>query len=281
MKTLVTIIGWALAVYAIYCAILFLAQRKLMFPRYLTHVSESETPGAGVIASRVDISGGYVETWFLPPRHLAAGNRAPAIIFAHGNAEVIDYLPEEFEWLCDLGVGVLLVEFPGYGRCPGKPSQASITEAFVSAYDLLVRRSDVDKNRIVLAGRSIGGGAVCALAEKRPSAAVILISSFTSARVFATAYFAPGFLMLDPFDNISVIKSYTNPVLIIHGEHDEIIPFSHGLELAEAAPKGKLIAYSCGHNNLPPDHQRFREDFLTFLVEAGIFSDPSIPMMSR
>ena len=271
MKPLVTIIGGALTLYILYCAVLFLAQRRLMYPRHLVQVPSAPVmPPGGVEMLRVPVSGGDVEAWFMPPAHLQPGGRAPAVIFAHGNAEVIDYLPGEFGWLCELGAGVLLVEFPGYGRSRGKPSQASITEAFVSAYDMLVRRSDVDGNRIILMGRSVGGGAVCALSEKRPAAAMVLISAFTSARVFAAAYFAPGFLVLDPFDNLSAIRRYPNPVLIFHGEHDEIIPFSHAGALAGAAPAGSLIGYPCGHNDLPPDLNRFRQDLANFLMEAGV-----------
>lgn len=272
MKTFLTIIGWALTTYTLYCAVLFLAQRRLMFPRHLTYIQAPVTSSAGVEKLQVATSAGNVEAWFLPPDLQGPGNRAPALIFAHGNAEVIDYLPGEFEWISKLGIGMLLVEFPGYGRSRGKPSQASITEAFIAAYDLLVQRNDVDGNRIVLFGRSIGSGAVCALSEERPSAAMVLISPFTSARGFATAYLVPGFLVRDPFDNLQTVRHYPNPLLIFHGEYDEIIPFSNGRTLAGAAAKGRLIAYPCGHNDLPPDQGRFRRDLLSFLIESGILS---------
>lgn len=275
MKGFLTIAGWAVVFYLLYCSVLFVAQRWLMFPRYLTPVPNApQTPVAGIEKLQVTVSGGTIEAWFLPPRHLAPGDSAPAIIFAHGNVELIDYLSGEFDWLPEKGVGVLLVEYPGYGRSQGRPSQKSIVEAFTAAYDMLVERRDVDRDRIVLFGRSIGGGAVCALAGKRPSAAMILTSSFTSARFFASAYLAPGFLVLDDFDNLSTVRNYPNPVLVVHGAHDEIVPFSHGEALAQAAPQGRLISYPCGHNDCPPDWQQFREDLTTFLLEAGIINTP-------
>jgi fermentation-respiration switch protein FrsA (DUF1100 family) len=274
MKPLLTIIGWALTAYVIYCTVLFFSQRRLMFPRHLASMSAPSVSTPGVETLWVPFADGNVDAWFLPPSQLEPGGRAPAIIVAHGNAEVIDYLPGEFEWIRELGIGVLLVEFPGYGRSQGSPSQKSITEVFTSAYDMLVERKDVDNNRIILFGRSVGSGAVCALSEKRPSAAMILISPFTSARFFATAYFAPGFLVLDPFDNLSAVRHYPNPVLVFHGEHDEIIPFSHGRTLTDAAATGELIGYPCGHNDLPPDQYRFRTDLSTFLFKTGILSQP-------
>jgi len=103
---------------------------------------------------------------------------------AHGNGELIDFWPNELNRFTNLGIGVLLVEYPGYGRSTGPQSQSSITEAFVTAYDTLCARADVEASKIILVGRSLGGGAVCALAAKRPAAALILMSTFTSARSF-------------------------------------------------------------------------------------------------
>jgi fermentation-respiration switch protein FrsA (DUF1100 family) len=274
MKTLFTTIGWTLTAYVLYCTVLFVSQRRLMFPRHLAPVPAPASLNQGVETLPVSISEGNVEAWFLRPGHPEPGGRAPALIVAHGNAEIIDYLPGEFEWIRELGIGILLVEFPGYGRSPGNPSQASITKAFIAAYDMLVQRDDVDSSRIVLFGRSLGSGAVCALAEERPSAAMVLVSPFTSARVFAAAYFAPGFLVRDPFDNLSAVQGYPSPLLVFHGVHDEIIPFSHGRALADAAAKGNLIDYPCGHNDFPPDQAGFRRDLSTFLTETGILPRP-------
>jgi fermentation-respiration switch protein FrsA (DUF1100 family) len=124
--------------------------------------------------------------------------------------------------------------------------------------------------KIILFGRSLGGGAVCQLAKRRKAAAIILMSCFTSARSFAKSYFVPGFLVLDPFDNLSVIKNYTGPALVIHGRHDEVIPYSHGKKLAKAAKNGKLVTYDCGHNDCPPGWDIFWQDIKKFLAQSKI-----------
>jgi len=162
------------------------------------------------------------------------------------------------------------VEYPGYGRSAGSPSQKSITQTFLAAYDALSNRKDVDPSRIILFGRSLGGGAVCALAARRPSAALILMSTFTSARAFAKRYLAPSFLVRDPFDNLAVVKNYPAPVLILHGRRDTVIPFSHGVELHRAARQGTLIAYEAGHNDCPPDWKVFWRHVRSFLRENKI-----------
>jgi hypothetical protein len=169
-----------------------------------------------------------------------------------------------------MGMGLLLVEYPGYGRSAGSPSQERITDVFTAAYDTIVKRPAVDASRIVLFGRSLGGGAVCQLADRRPSAAMILMSAFTSARSFAIRYLAPGFLMRDPFDNLAVVKDYPNPILILHGKHDEVVPYRHGKRLHEAAADSNMVTYDSGHNDCPPDWEKFWKDVRRFLAENDI-----------
>ena len=161
------------------------------------------------------------------------------------------------------------MEYPGYGSSAGSPSQDSIVQIFVAAYDDLVSRKDIDSSRIIFFGRSLGGGAVCALAQERSSAALILMSTFTSVRSFAKQFLLPSFLVRDPFDNLSVIKNYPGPVLILHGRHDEVIPFTHGQKLYQTAQYGKMIAYEAGHNDCPPDWKVFWRDVSGFLHDIG------------
>lgn len=267
------IIGWTVLTYAVYCTFLFVIQRQMIFPRGLM----GDMPGVALQDPAKEkiwlaVDGSRIESWFLPPAGRVAGRRAPVLIFAHGNAELIDHCISELTPLTRLGLGVLLVEYPGYGRSGGSPSQKSITAAFVSAYDMLVGRPDVDPRKIVLYGRSLGGGAVCALATQRPAAALILVSSFTSVRAMATRYLVPGFLVRDPFDNLAVVKDYRGPVLVMHGRYDEVIPFRHGLALHRSARNARLLAYDCGHNDCPPDLGLFWQEVAAFLREAGIIS---------
>ena len=232
------------------------------------------TPGPPALqAARIErwwleASFGKVEAWYLPPA--AAAKPAPAVIFGHGNGELIDYWPNELARFSEMGIGLLLVEYPGYGRSAGSPSQESIAETFVLAYDRLAARTDVDPARIVLFGRSLGGGAVCDLALKRPAAALILMSCFKSVSAFAVRYLAPAFLIRDPFDNLAAVRLYQEPVLVMHGRSDEVIPFSHGQALHAAARNGQMIVYAAGHNDCPPDWAVFWRDVGDFLKTHGI-----------
>ncbi len=268
---MIKIAGLILILYVFYSGFLFLVQRKIMFPSYMIDIPpESEVTVPGMEKIWVKTGRGTIESWYLPPVTKPGALPHPAVIFAHGNGELIDFWPVELKRFTRLGIGVLLVEYPGYGRSKGTPSQSSITETFVIAYDMLTARADVDASKIILVGRSLGGGAVCALAAKRPAAVLILMSTFTSARSFATKYLIPGFLVRDPFDNLSVVRSFYGPVLIMHGKRDEVIPYKHGLALYRAARDGKMITYDSGHNDSPPDWDIFFREVESFLKDAGI-----------
>ncbi|TDI95643.1 MAG: alpha/beta hydrolase [Caldithrix sp.] len=268
-----TLVPLVLVLYAFYAGFYYRVQRSILFP-----VDRIKMP-SGVIESVLDLEQiwletdyGKVEAWFLPPKGDLSSESVPAVIVGHGNAQVIDHWPERVRGLQHLGFGVLLVEYPGYGRSEGEPSQESITTAFVAAYDNLVGRNNIDKSRIILFGWSLGGGAVCALAAERPSTALILLSTFKSIRSFAASFYLPGFIVRDPFDNLSVVREYSRPVLVIHGRADTMMPYyEHGVTLYEAAQNGEIISYDCGHNDCVENWDSFwQNDVATFLRKNGI-----------
>jgi len=262
---------WTVGIYLCYCMLLFLMQRQMIFPRYMIDTPEANTdryPGTEVVW--LETGFGNVEAWYLPPEK--EENPAvpfPAVIFAHGNAEIIDWWPEELTAFTQSGVGVLLVEYPGYGRSDGSPSQKSIRETFLAAYDALASRPDVDRNKILLFGRSLGGGAVCSILGERFAAGLILMSAFKSIRSFAHGYLAPEFLIRDPFDNRAAVSAFAGPVLIMHGKYDEVIPYHHGVALAEVAKNGRLLSYDCGHNDFPPGWFGFKKEIEKLLSKIG------------
>lgn len=230
----------------VYWAGLFVGQRALLFPAP-SLVGAAARPGDAE-AVWLKIAGGSVEAWYLPPLAGARGP-APLLLFTHGNGELIDYWPGAFEEPRRRGLAVLLVEYPGYGRSSGAPSQGSVTAAVLAAFDWASQHPSVDATRIIAYGRSVGGGAATALAEARPVAAMILESTFTSVPVFARRFGAPAFLVRDRFDNLAAVRRFTRPLLILHGEHDEIIPVGQGRALHAAQPSSEFYLMPCGHND--------------------------------
>ena len=260
------------AVYAAYGALCFILQRSLMYPGRAIDVPRQPPRIPGMVPLRLDTEFGRVEAWFLPAQGMEAGQKGPVLLFFHGNGEVIDFLPEEAGEFRALGMGVLLVEYPGYGRSGGSPSEESITAAAVAAYDAVIGQRGVDPGRVVAFGRSLGGGAACALSRERRLAAIILQSPFTSTRPIARRMILPGFLARDVFDNRRALAAYGGPVLVFHGTHDDIIPAAHGRELARTARRGRLVELACAHNDCPPDRQAFLGTVAGFLREEKIIA---------
>lgn len=270
-RGVVIVLRLTLIVSVAWLVIGYLMQRRVMFPRGMAvQVPNAKDGTRDLEVLWLDTDGGRVEAWLLLGAGASADSPKPAVIFAHGNAELIDHnvgLAQRYQLM---GVSVLLVEYRGYGRSGGSPSQEAITADMIAFYDLLAKRGGVDATRIIFHGRSLGGGAACALALQRKPAAIILESTFTSAKDMAWRFAIPPFLVRDPFDNQEVLAQLDAPVLLFHGRRDNIIPYEHGVALSQTAKNAQLVSYDCDHNDLPPDHEDYWVEIQKFLREAGV-----------
>jgi pimeloyl-ACP methyl ester carboxylesterase len=235
-----------LAIAGLYLSLLFIAQRSLLFPM---PPAVPAAPPRGTEEVRVAHDDGEAYALYLAP--IDAKGPAPLLMFMHGNGELADYWSEEFDIARRWGIGVLLVEYPGYGRAPGSPSEKSITESAIALYDWAAKDPRIDPKRILAYGRSLGGGAAVRVAINRPVAAMILESAFTSVADFAARFLAPGAIIRDRFDNRKSLASFRGPLLVLHGRHDTIVPFAHGKELATIVPGATFVELNCGHNDCP------------------------------
>jgi fermentation-respiration switch protein FrsA (DUF1100 family) len=255
--------------YFLYAALFYLLQRKLIYPLSFIPESFVSTDSNKFEKHFISLDESSVEAFFFPAKNSDL-QKQPLMIIAHGNASLIDYWIELLDKPLEMGINVLLVEYPGYGRSDGTPTQQSITDIFIKAYDLFAQDKRVDAQRIIYLGRSLGGGVVCSLAKQRPPAAMILSSTFTSVRSFARQYFLPGFLASDPYDNLDFIKTYNGPLMLVHGTQDRTIPFSHSQKLLESSPDAFFVSYQSDHNNTPPDWNDFWDKVHTFLLQHGL-----------
>jgi uncharacterized protein len=250
---------------AVYLGLLFVMQRSMLFPAP-ADVPRIPPPGSAEVRVRHD--GGEAYALYLAPMEPAG--RAPLLMFMHGNGELADYWVEEFATARRWGFGVLLVEYPGYGRAPGSPSERSITGASLALYDWAANDARVDPKRIVAYGRSLGGGAAVRVAVNRPVAALILESTFTSVADFAARFMAPALIIRDAFDSRTSLASYRGPLLVMHGRRDTIVPLAHGRELAGLVPGATFVELECGHNDCDRNWRLLSE----FLAGAGVLSAP-------
>lgn len=270
-------IGWASLLvvgYGIYAAALFFMQTRLMFPRHLI-----ADPGEPTVEQQYGIErfwvetgdGDRVEAWYAKGRMLdgPVNQPRPLVVHAHGNAELIDDHLNRMLNYQELGVNCLMVEYRGYGRSGGTPSQESLVADVESALAVVLARPEVDGSKLIYHGRSIGGGVLCALAERRAPSAMILESCFTSVPAMTRRFAVPGFLVRSPFRNDSVVKGFEGPILFFHGSRDEIIPVEHSRELVAMAKRGELIEKEAGHNDFPPNFSEYWYDIEKWLRERS------------
>ena len=244
-------------------------QRFITFPepRHSDQRPQARTDNGGE-QIWLDVEGGHVEAWYLPPS--APQSRSPLMIYSHGNAELIDMRADEFGPLRAAGLGVLQVEYPGYGRSDGSPSEASLTAALVAAYDWAARDSRIDARRITGYGRSLGGGAIAQLVARRSVAALVLESTFYSLGDVVHAYGVPRWLLINHFDTGAVVGKYSGPVLVLHGTLDRVFPSENARRLADASSHAEVHLDACGHNDCP----RQWELVLSFLARNAVCRKP-------
>lgn len=192
--------------------------------------------------------GARVEGWFLRPQGAHASDRLPVAIFLHGNAELIDWCDEDARFYLKQGLCVLLPEFRGYGRSSGAPSQAAILSDLRAFRAWLAQQPAVDASRTILHGRSIGAAIAAQAAADAPPSALILESPFTSMTRLAWGYALPSPLVRHPLQTDRALPTLTCPILILHSEDDEIIPFEHAQTLHTLAPGSTLVRLRGSHN---------------------------------
>jgi fermentation-respiration switch protein FrsA (DUF1100 family) len=266
---------WLLLVVALLCSVVvavLLLQRAIIFPIRAIPLPRAPPPGGETWW--LETANGAVEARFLPGLRASAERPAPLVVFTHGNGELIDYWVADMAPYQQAGFNVLLPEYRGYGRSAGRPSQKGIVSDSLAFLSRAQARPEVDPDRLVFHGRSLGGGVACALAAVRAPSALVLQSTFSSLALMAwQSMGVPRLLVRDPFDNASVVSDLDVPLLVIHGRHDEVIPYAQGQALAAASRNGRLVTREYGHNDLPMD-SGFWQEVLAFLGESGLRQPP-------
>ncbi len=236
-------------------------QRNLIFPTSAANRSFAEGEAAPARLPNLDrrmlsTDVGTTEYWYRKAPGATATTPAGLVVFAHGNAELIYDQDSIFLGFEKLGYNVAMCEYRGYGLSDGSPSQASITSDTKAMLELLLEEPEVDPSRLIFAGRSIGTGIVCSLANESTPAAIILISPLESMARLAWNLYIPSLFVLDKLDNKSTLSSFQGPVLLMHGTRDQVIPFDHAVALQEVTPSSTLEPFDCGHNDFPTSSPR-------------------------
>ena len=191
-----------------------------------------------------------IHGWFVP------GSGDTTLLWFHGNGGNISNRADNIAGLNRrLGVSILIIDYRGYGLSEGSPNEQGTYLDAETAVAHALSRPDVDPERLVLFGRSLGCAVAAEMALRHDVYAVVLESPFTSIQAMASrAYpFLPGLGLLvgNMYDTLGKTARIDAPVMVLHGDSDEIVPFEMGREVFEAAsePKRFYRIRGAGHND--------------------------------
>ncbi len=233
---------------AIYLAVILAVGALLRFShlvdRYLIYFPSREitiTPGEvgldfeDMVFEASD--GVKLHGWFVP------GGRDVTWIWFHGNGgNISSRVSNILDLNTRLGTSIFIFDYRGYGRSEGSPSEEG-TYLDAEAAIAHIRSRGVDSEKVMYFGRSLGCAVAAEMAIRHPPRALICESGFTSIKAMArSAYpFLPGieFLVTTKYDTLSKIRQVNVPVMFLHGDQDDIVPFKMSQELFEAANEPK------------------------------------------
>lgn len=175
------------------------------------------------------------------------------LVLLHGNAGHAGHRHWYAEALAQLGLRVILAEYPGYGPRAGSPGEAALV---ADATETLARVRRQFPGPLLLAGESLGAGvaAAAAAAAGEPPAALLLITPWDRLEHVARHHYPwlpVGMLLRDRYDSDTHLAAFRNPVAVVVAERDSIVPARHGhaLHASLAAPKRLWIVPAADHND--------------------------------
>jgi len=229
------------------CAAARLAYRVLLYPAPADPPLESP-PGASLLVLQA-ADGATVHALQFPP----SAEAATTLVLFHGNGETIGAGVDLAAGLQRRGLGVVLVEYRGYGasKASGPPSEAGIY-ADAAAVLASLSAQGVPRERVALMGISLGTGVASEMASRGLGASLVLVSPYTSITEMAqrTVRILPAALVCpDKFDTLGKAGGIRVPTLVIHGDRDEVIPVAMGRAVAGAIREARLRVVPGGHHN--------------------------------
>jgi uncharacterized protein len=188
--------------------------------------------------------------WWIGARTDSLGH----LLLCHGNAGNVGDRVLHAALLTAAGFDVLLFDYRGYGRSSGRPSEEGTYRDARAALRSLHEQPGVDPARVFYLGESLGGAVALDLALERPPAGLVLLSAFTGVRELGRLHypFVPAAVIPDAYPALRRIHELHAPLLVLHGDRDEIVPLAQGRALFDAAPGPKRMHVfpGLGHNDL-------------------------------
>jgi len=266
-------ITWLIALGLACAALYYLANRAIYYPLKFPRGSwelENEVGASDVWLDTQDHV--RLHAWWLQ----APGSRL-ATLFLHGNAGNVTHRAAQIREIAAAGSSVLILDYRGYGRSQGWPTEQGLYDDSEAGYIYLLRLGYHARD-IVLHGESLGCAVAIDLASRRPSAGLILEAPFSSAAdVAATILPVIGPALVRSYNSLPKIRWLLMPKLFIQGDRDEVIPprLAQKLYAAAQAPKSFWVVEGAGHNSiLDVAGPAYREQLRTFYASLPLTVPP-------
>jgi uncharacterized protein len=257
-------------VYLVVLAVLLFLENKLIFRPVLASENWGAAPNSLVENVHLQLPDGTkIHAWWCPVRGWQP--EQGALLYCHGNAGNLSWRAGAIaQWQKEMNHAIFIFDYPGFGQSEGSPSEAACYAAGDAAYEWLTQIKHVPAERLLLYGKSLGGGVAVDLATRRTHAALILVKTFTSMPEEAQKVcpiMPARWLVRTQFDNLEKIKQCKRPIFVAHGSTDSLIPFDFGERLFAAANEPKCFCTMPGvdHNDPLPAH--FYQALRAFLAE--------------
>lgn len=237
--------------YIVFAVGIYFAQPHLVYyPEYKRDITGTPDD-VGIAYETVELAtddGETLHSWFVP-----APDATATVLFFHGNAGNLSHRMGYLSMFYRLGYNTFIIDYRGYGQSSGVPSESGTYRDAQAAWQYVTVKKGIAPSSIVLFGESLGGAVAAWLATRKEPGLLVLASAFTSVPdMGAKLYpFLPVRLLSRfDYDTLNYLQSVTCPVFVAHSPQDEIVPFTQGQALYEAAPGPKqFLELQGGHNN--------------------------------
>jgi pimeloyl-ACP methyl ester carboxylesterase len=242
-------------VYVAISVVAWKLQDRLAFPAPRSPLPLPVTLGIpdGVIVTVTTADDVTLRGWYLPPNPAPEPpETAPAIIWCYGNMETVEGIAPVLAHFRPPGMGLLALDYRGYGTSDGKPTEDGVYLDVEAAWDYLTALPEIDSTRIGVFGRSIGSAVALHLATERPVRAIVLDSPLSTGREMARRHyrFMPTKLTRLSLDNLGRAAKLTVPLLVFHGTDDWVATLDMGRRVAEAGHAEEFVEIEgAGHND--------------------------------
>ena len=260
-------------IYALYVTVMATQQDRIIFAgQGIPMTTDLREANTLAFYTELETSFGEVHACYLESER--EFDDCPIVIVAHGNAETIGHWDVITEHLNQLGLSVLLVEYPGYGDSDGQPSKETISETFDQGHAWLESRG-LSRRKILGFGHGFGSGPILDLSTRKRLDGIILTAPYTSLSALIHETGLPSFLLKTHYNNTEALSDYKRPVLLIHGTRDRLIAPKHSKRLLQV--DSDRITYQpidAAHQDLWDEPDAMVAILSTWLTSHNFLSSP-------